>query len=357
VYSVLYNHWLTIAFQRQLEANSPQIIGRDGEIWLQFIKRDIPDWEKKQHQPKHPKNWWKLYNWLSEQTKKDREQGAEKLKAALDAVNDEREQNLAKVVSRKELPKEPVNHKARILYHHTFTPRNMGPGQRKNGIMEKIRKETHEARWLRTRGLTSHPLHKLTEVTQAPRGLIEDYKRSVLHNNKSKTPAAMRAPIPPRTSKASLAVTMREKPVVDKSLQEREDRLRALTGARTPNKTTTAPESTRKVTDNQPKRPAVSPSTSKPTPSPSQRNSNTKRTLSQSDGPTGRIMEGTPPAKRNKVIGATGITTNKPMPAAAVNSPPQQRSGTPTILPRSSSPKRKAEVSVFMTAKRPKVMR
>ena len=322
------------------------------------------------------------------------------MKAALDAVKDEREQKLAKLVSCKGMPKEPINHKARILYNHTaFFPSLLKPGQGKKGIMAKIVKERHEARVLRTRGPTSHPLYKLTEVTEAPRGLIEEYKFTTLHNQKFIKPAAAKAPIPPRTSKPPLAVTMREKPVVDKSLKEREDRLRALTGAApskttttldssrkvgnnqpnrstispgtpkslkeredglraltraAPSTTTTAPDSSRKATNNQPNRSAISPSTSKSTSSPPQTTSNAKRNLSQRDGPAAAAVGDTPPAKRNKVVAAG--TTSNPMRAEA-NSPPQQRSGTPATLPRFSSPKRKAEPSVFVTAKRPKIVR
>ena len=84
---------------------------------MQLIKRDIPDWESKPHKPKDPKNWWKVYKKLKEQIQKDREQGAEKLKAVLDSIKDEREQNLAKVVSRQDLPREPTKSKSRALYN------------------------------------------------------------------------------------------------------------------------------------------------------------------------------------------------------------------------------------------------
>jgi elongin-A len=43
----------------ELEANCPQLLGETGEIWLRFIKRDIPDWEKKPHEPRDPRNWRK----------------------------------------------------------------------------------------------------------------------------------------------------------------------------------------------------------------------------------------------------------------------------------------------------------
>ena len=102
------------------------MIGRDGEIWLHLIKRDVPNWETKPHEPKDPKNWWKVYKKLKEQTLRDREQGAEKLKAALDSINDEKEQKLAKVVPRKDLPKAPTNHRARTLYTTTVARPEVG---------------------------------------------------------------------------------------------------------------------------------------------------------------------------------------------------------------------------------------
>ena len=46
---------------RQIEMASPQIAGEDGEIWMEYIKRDIAKWQDKAHEPKNPKNWYKVY--------------------------------------------------------------------------------------------------------------------------------------------------------------------------------------------------------------------------------------------------------------------------------------------------------
>lgn len=259
------------------------------------------------------------------------------MKAALDSIKDEREQNLAKVVSRKDLPKEPLNNRAKTSYSHSSSKTGSKPGH-KLSLLEKIRKEARDARLARLNRPASQLVNKPTEIKQAPRGLVEDYKRSI--QQKCSTSVAVRPPPAPRIPKPPLALTRQEKPGVDKSFQEREDRLRALTGGRL-NRATTALESSSKVTDHQPKRSTISQTMSNPRPS-----------LPQNDGVDEENVEDTQPAKKNSGI------TSKPM--RVVNSPPKQGIGTPPLSRFGSPgapPKRKAEPSIFMTAKKPKLAR
>ncbi|KAL5436176.1 hypothetical protein PMIN07_003972 [Paraphaeosphaeria minitans] len=74
----------------QLEANCPQIQGETGEIWLRLIKRDIPGWETKAHQPRDPKNWSKVYKKLKKEASAEEEAQQEALRQKMQALQKDR---------------------------------------------------------------------------------------------------------------------------------------------------------------------------------------------------------------------------------------------------------------------------
>ncbi|KAL9127570.1 MAG: hypothetical protein Q9217_003587 [Psora testacea] len=83
---------------RQIEERSPQICGADAEIWRELIKRDIPNWGTKAHEPKNPSNYYKVYRKLLKESKKEVDQDAQLLKATLDGIKSKQAQNTAKQV-------------------------------------------------------------------------------------------------------------------------------------------------------------------------------------------------------------------------------------------------------------------
>ncbi|KAL1595072.1 hypothetical protein SLS60_009759 [Paraconiothyrium brasiliense] len=74
----------------QLEANCPHIQGETGEIWLRLIKRDIPGWDKKPHQPRDPKNWSKVYKKLKKEAAAEEEAQQEALRQKMQALQKDR---------------------------------------------------------------------------------------------------------------------------------------------------------------------------------------------------------------------------------------------------------------------------
>ncbi|KAF2011999.1 hypothetical protein BU24DRAFT_425821 [Aaosphaeria arxii CBS 175.79] len=82
----------------ELEANSPQIVGETGEIWLRFIKRDIPNWDKKTITPRDPRNWSKAYRKLKREAEREREEDEEKLKQQMRALQQNRQGNQTKII-------------------------------------------------------------------------------------------------------------------------------------------------------------------------------------------------------------------------------------------------------------------
>ncbi|KAF4547478.1 Hypothetical protein D9617_42g090650 [Elsinoe fawcettii] len=72
---------------RNLEIESPQILGLPAtvEAWKSLIRRDIPDWEKKNLEPKNPELWWKVYRKLKREDEAAQKDAEEQLRQALGA--------------------------------------------------------------------------------------------------------------------------------------------------------------------------------------------------------------------------------------------------------------------------------
>jgi elongin-A len=86
---------------QELEQNCPQVQGETGDIWLRFIKRDIPDWEKKPHQPRDAKNWHKVYRKLMRDSEKEKQEQENALKEQMRALQKDRAQNKTLIVDSK----------------------------------------------------------------------------------------------------------------------------------------------------------------------------------------------------------------------------------------------------------------
>ncbi|EDU41593.1 Elongin-A domain containing protein [Pyrenophora tritici-repentis] len=82
----------------ELETKCPQILGETGEIWLRFIKRDIPDWSKKPHEPKDPNNWGKVYRKLKRDAEIEKHADEVALKQKMKALQNDRAQNKTMIV-------------------------------------------------------------------------------------------------------------------------------------------------------------------------------------------------------------------------------------------------------------------
>lgn len=83
---------------RKIELASPQICGQDGEIWLEFIKRDVPNWDKKPYEPENPKKWYKAYKKLVMDSQEEVENDAAELKATLDRIKQDQSLHKAQQV-------------------------------------------------------------------------------------------------------------------------------------------------------------------------------------------------------------------------------------------------------------------
>ncbi|KAF1838184.1 hypothetical protein BDW02DRAFT_565218 [Decorospora gaudefroyi] len=86
---------------QELEKNCPQLVGETGEIWLKFIKRDIPNWDKKPHEPRDPRNWGKVYRKLKKEAELEKQADEDALKQKMRALQQDRAQNKTLIVDSK----------------------------------------------------------------------------------------------------------------------------------------------------------------------------------------------------------------------------------------------------------------
>jgi elongin-A len=226
-----------------LEANCDQIIGHDGEIWRALIRRDIPNWESKKHEPSDPRNWGEVYHKLKQEADSAMDAGADKLKAAL---NDKNEKHLAEIKPMSDLARSRgPSVQARVAYRYQ-SGKTGSRGSSKLGVLEKIKKEARDAK--AARAIAEQQLSKriATTVTRAPAQFVEDV-RTQRQNARQSPERAIRAPRPPMAvrrpegasasppriassppSRTVAAALVSHPAVTHQQVQEREARLRAL---------------------------------------------------------------------------------------------------------------------------------
>lgn len=229
---------------RALEEKCPQIIGHDGEIWLALIKRDIPNWQTKKHEPHDPANWWKVYRKLKKESTLEMDAGADKLKAALNTQN---EKQLAEVKFMKAQPHGATT-KQKIAYRYQ-TGQTGSKGSSKMTLLEKAKKGARDARNARTIAEQQQRKKMATAVTHAPAQFVEDLLAQQAQQRRAQQSPerpirgpqplmAVRRPeissqSPTRTAPAQAPGASPSRPAVTaQQVEEREARLRALTSGR-----------------------------------------------------------------------------------------------------------------------------
>ncbi|PYH95740.1 RNA polymerase II transcription factor SIII subunit A [Aspergillus ellipticus CBS 707.79] len=204
---------------RSLEQQSPHLMRDDEELWLEFIKRDIPKWDE-YDLPERPDCWYDVYCDLREQVQRAVDEDAEKLKMALDGISSERQKHSAKFVTDRRiigLPRERPTAKQRYA---SFDRRMGGFAPKKNSIFTATRRNPALA------VPTKHLNNRATQVRQAPISLIEEHRRPPESAPPWRKDApALRAPGRSRSQ-------AQHDPAVNPTLRDNEARLRALTSGR-----------------------------------------------------------------------------------------------------------------------------
>ncbi|RMZ83476.1 hypothetical protein DV737_g1586, partial [Chaetothyriales sp. CBS 132003] len=132
----------------EIEQSSPQIVGHIDDLWLAFLKRDVPNYESRPHRPSNPASWYKVYKKLKKQADADANAGRDALKAAMQGLKKDREATVAQFVDRREdLPRgQPgVGWRQQARFDYA-TGKTGSKGAHKLSLFEKIRKEKADAR-------------------------------------------------------------------------------------------------------------------------------------------------------------------------------------------------------------------
>ncbi|KAJ4303425.1 hypothetical protein N0V90_002319 [Kalmusia sp. IMI 367209] len=193
----------------ELEANCPQIQGETGELWLKLIKRDVPGWESKPHQPRDPKNWSKVYKKLKRDAEKDEEAQQETLRQKMQALQKDRKGHQTTILEGKiSLPSQRRSGWGGSSWGNPAAPAKTG-----KMAFDKLRRGMFDAKRARPKA-SMMPQHVLNErkktVAQAPARLVrmqetEAPKRmliskgasaSIAGSSNSRGPVIKQRPIP-----------------------------------------------------------------------------------------------------------------------------------------------------------------
>lgn len=185
-----------------MELLSPHLAEEDQELWLEFIKRDIPQWET-YDLPTKTNEWYDIYCDLREEVQRSLDADAEKLKMAIDGIQSEKARLTPKIISGL---RGKGGHRPSTRQIYASYDRKMGgitpafnkpnasdssswdfhtPSVPRSGFASstpKNQKKSIFAPSRRNNALavpTKHLSTRASRVKQAPRSLIEEHRRPV----------------------------------------------------------------------------------------------------------------------------------------------------------------------------------
>ncbi|CAL5874812.1 uncharacterized protein PFLUO_LOCUS9114 [Penicillium psychrofluorescens] len=234
-----------------IEQQSPQVANDTEELWLEFIKRDIPQWET-YDLPRHSDHWYELYCDLREQAQRAVDEDAEKMKLALDGLNSQKARLTPKIVSeRSRLPgKRPTQRQRYAAYDRkmgglapvfgkptgasewSFQAPSMPRSDFGAGTKKKQTIFTPQKRNIALAVPTKHLHTRASQIKQAPRSLIEEHRRPSEQVVRGTDSTAPNASASGRSSGPRAAAGGNFSPAKGSALAEKEARLRALTSGK-----------------------------------------------------------------------------------------------------------------------------
>ncbi|KAJ5485419.1 hypothetical protein N7539_005407 [Penicillium diatomitis] len=197
-----------------MEVLSPHLAETDQELWLELIKRDIPQWQKYEL-PQNSNSWYEIYCDLQAEVQRELEADAAKLKRAIDGIQSERAQLQPKVMN--SIPRGVRGSRGRVVPRG---PMSSADARKKSAIFAPQR---------RNPALivpTKHLNNRATQITKAPLSLIEAHRRPADPPAPTREAAAGRISVPGKM----LSKSTRPLPALHSSsaLADREARLRAI---------------------------------------------------------------------------------------------------------------------------------
>lgn len=203
----------------ELEKNCPQIRGETKEIWKRYIRRDVPDWDKKPYEPRHDKDWSRAYRKLMQIAKQQKDDQEDQLKEQLKALQAGREGNKTVIMTTNKSY-------GRTAGHWSTGGRDFGrsapPAKTGKVAMDKLKRGMFDRNQARASTIMT-PQHQLAMTKKMVAAIPERLVRMAQHE----TPKAMaeskqastsatekRAPKP-----ATNQPNIKHKPVVSSSSQ------------------------------------------------------------------------------------------------------------------------------------------
>ncbi|KAJ5628547.1 hypothetical protein N7490_010775 [Penicillium lividum] len=211
-----------------MELLSPHLIDEDQELWLDFIKRDIPQWERYEL-PEKTNQWYEIYCDLRTDVQRALDADAEKMKMALDGIKSERTRLTPKIISGPE-----KGSRSRSTFRHRFSGMpGMSADKKKSTIFTAPRRNNVLA------VPTKHLSTRASQVKKAPISLIEEHQHRQPTDQPAKLPLSSRrdqerVPVAPGRSRLQSSSSRPVHDTKSPALAEREARLRAIAAGKPP---------------------------------------------------------------------------------------------------------------------------
>ncbi|KAJ5964715.1 RNA polymerase II transcription factor SIII subunit A [Penicillium vulpinum] len=200
-----------------MELASPHLAEEDEELWLELIKRDIPDWEKYQL-PESTNNWYGVYCDLRDQVQRSLDADAERMKMAIDGISAKRALLTPKLIPEGKGLRMAGSRPSSVRQRHATYDRRLVGHDKKPSIFQPQKRNT--ALTMPTKSLTN----RASQVKRAPIGLVEEHRRPA--EQPAPQPAPKPQSLPPRISRRpGMLPSSLQHPMLAKN----EARLRALT--------------------------------------------------------------------------------------------------------------------------------
>ncbi|CAG8884898.1 unnamed protein product [Penicillium nalgiovense] len=124
-----------------VELASPHLAEEDEELWLELIKRDIPDWEQ-YHLPDNTNNWYGVYCDLRDQAQRSLDADAERMKMAIDGISAKRALLTPKLIPERKGLRMAGSRPSFRQRHATYNHRTGGGVEKKPSIFQPQKRNT-----------------------------------------------------------------------------------------------------------------------------------------------------------------------------------------------------------------------
>jgi elongin-A len=195
----------------ELEANCPQLLGETGELWLKIIKRDIPNYAKKPHEPRDPKNWGKVYRKLKRESEQEEEQQKNALKEQLQALQNNRKGQQTTIIEGR-ISQAPSARRKGFSFSGGAYGRSAAPAKTGKVAFDAVKRSIFDQKQARPKA-SMMPAHMLADrkrtVAQAPAAMIRQAARAEVNEGPQRMVLSKAASASVAARKASAPITSR----------------------------------------------------------------------------------------------------------------------------------------------------